>query len=543
MHRRLITIAGALAMTPIAAGQTTWFVDDNAPNDPGPNNPNQSDPLEDGSMDHPFDRINEAIDASSSGDTVLILAGTYFDTETINTDGKAITIRGDAGAAATIVDGFASPESTMVINSGEGTGTVIEDVTFSGGSDGSGGALQIAGAASPIFRRCVFRLNTTGGDGSAALINTGSLAASSTSTPLFEDCVFEDNLATASAGGTNIDATVFALRSNPTFLRCTFRNNEAEAGGAIGAFESSGLRIIECLFEDNITRIDGAVHLSNSTGAEIRLSDFVRNTANGGPALFMRGSDALVSRCRMLGNASSIKGGAMLIDSSDIRVTNATMVGNTAGDDGGAALLRTSTTALFENCTVTANVAGDAIGGILPDSTSTATLLNSIVIDNTDSVGTTPDYGGANTAAAFTVSYSLVPTANLPAGANIGAGVFVDTPDFERAPDPGTDAMWGTTDDDYGDLRLIAGVSPAIDAGDSVNYAGPLADIEGDDRAGDDPAVSDTGLAYAAPVIDLGAHEVQVAGPDPSCLPDLNGDGVIDGADLGLLLGAWGGCP
>jgi hypothetical protein len=25
--------------------------------------------------------------------------------------------------------------------------------------------------------------------------------------------------------------------------------------------------------------------------------------------------------------------------------------------------------------------------------------------------------------------------------------------------------------------------------------------------------------------------------------PDLNGDGVVNGADLGILLGSWGECP
>jgi len=28
--------------------------------------------------------------------------------------------------------------------------------------------------------------------------------------------------------------------------------------------------------------------------------------------------------------------------------------------------------------------------------------------------------------------------------------------------------------------------------------------------------------------------------PESACAPDLNGDQVVDGADLGLLLGAWG---
>jgi hypothetical protein len=32
-------------------------------------------------------------------------------------------------------------------------------------------------------------------------------------------------------------------------------------------------------------------------------------------------------------------------------------------------------------------------------------------------------------------------------------------------------------------------------------------------------------------------------GDVPGCLGDLNVDGVVNGADLGLLLGAWGACP
>ncbi|MHC4976563.1 MAG: hypothetical protein ACYTF7_08150, partial [Planctomycetota bacterium] len=28
-----------------------------------------------------------------------------------------------------------------------------------------------------------------------------------------------------------------------------------------------------------------------------------------------------------------------------------------------------------------------------------------------------------------------------------------------------------------------------------------------------------------------------------ACVPDLNGDGLVDGLDLGILLGAWGLCP
>jgi hypothetical protein len=32
-------------------------------------------------------------------------------------------------------------------------------------------------------------------------------------------------------------------------------------------------------------------------------------------------------------------------------------------------------------------------------------------------------------------------------------------------------------------------------------------------------------------------------GSCPGCIQDINQDGVVNGADLGLLLGAWGPCP
>ena len=43
---------------------TVWYVDDDGVNDPGPGDPTISDPDEDGSIDHPFDSIQEGIDAA-----------------------------------------------------------------------------------------------------------------------------------------------------------------------------------------------------------------------------------------------------------------------------------------------------------------------------------------------------------------------------------------------------------------------------------------------------------------------------------------------
>jgi hypothetical protein len=129
-----------------------------------------------------------------------------------------------------------------------------------------------------------------------------------------------------------------------------------------------------------------------------------------------------------------------------------------------------------------------------------------------------------------------------------GEGCIDGDPQFARPPDPGGDGTWGTEDDDYGDLRLVAG-SPCIDAADAtvlpidghdldgdgdVDEAIPV-DLDGNARFVDDPDTTDTGVGEP-PFVDMGAYEYQGG---TSCPGDLTGDGMIDGADLGLLLGNW----
>ncbi|MFM8733127.1 MAG: hypothetical protein ACKOGJ_11600, partial [Phycisphaerales bacterium] len=53
-----------------------------------------------------------------------------------------------------------------------------------------------------------------------------------------------------------------------------------------------------------------------------------------------------------------------------------------------------------------------------------------------------------------------------------------------------------------------------------------------DSASGPDPGVG------PAPIIDRGAYAVPA--PPPACPCDLDGDQVVDGNDLGILLGGWG---
>ncbi|KPK72151.1 MAG: hypothetical protein AMJ79_15940 [Phycisphaerae bacterium SM23_30] len=98
---------------------TVWYVDDDGVNDPGPGDPTVSDPLEDGSIGHPFDSIQEAIDAAVSGDMIIVQAGTYK--ENIYLKGKNITLTSSDQNYSSVI--------ARTVIQGDGMGPVV---TFAG---------------------------------------------------------------------------------------------------------------------------------------------------------------------------------------------------------------------------------------------------------------------------------------------------------------------------------------------------------------------------------------------------------------------------
>lgn len=90
-------------------GPHELYVDDDAPGDPGPGDPAVSDPNEDGTPDHPFDLIAEALDVAVAGDTVRVLEGTYREVVAMK---PGVDILG-AGAEQTTIEGV-SPQAVAM---------------------------------------------------------------------------------------------------------------------------------------------------------------------------------------------------------------------------------------------------------------------------------------------------------------------------------------------------------------------------------------------------------------------------------------------
>ncbi len=161
-----VLVGAGLATAP-AAAQTTWYVDDNAPNDPGPGDPLVSDPLEDGSAEHPFDAIQEGIDATVDGDTVLVLDGTYTGdgNRDLDFDGRLITVRSENGPDMCTIDCQGSAEDRhrgFHFHSGETADAVVEGFTVTNGFiDWSGGMWNQN--SSPTVINCTFNGNVGGG--------------------------------------------------------------------------------------------------------------------------------------------------------------------------------------------------------------------------------------------------------------------------------------------------------------------------------------------------------------------------------------------
>lgn len=65
----LLALVGELMIVPVRAHSKTIYVDV----------ANLSDPNEDGSLGHPFDTIQEGVNASSSGDTIHVASGVYYE--------------------------------------------------------------------------------------------------------------------------------------------------------------------------------------------------------------------------------------------------------------------------------------------------------------------------------------------------------------------------------------------------------------------------------------------------------------------------------
>ena len=281
----------------------------------------------------------------------------------------------------------------------------------------------------------------------------------------------------------------------PTVRNCVFSMNRCTFGGGAGYIFSAQATFTDCEFNDNAGGSYGGAFDTNAVTSTF-------------------------TRCRFQRNAAARAGGVETYGGGNTTYVNCLFAGNQAtGTGGGAAVWIGVSSSIVRayGCTFAGNVATSVAGGVNTTSGGTLNAYNCVFWGNSGPGGTTAanqvNAGGGTNA----VQYSVVQ------GTFAGTGNTATDPLFVSAA--------------TGNYALQA-ASPAIDAGSNTLAAAVAmaTDLAGVARYVDIAAVADTGVG-PAPVIDRGAFEVQ----RPPCAADLNRDGRVDGADLGALLGNFGG--
>jgi hypothetical protein len=350
--------------------------------------------------------------------------------------------------------------------------------------------------------------------------------------------------------GTDVDATF--LLSEGTLL--------------LGGFEGDETTVSSRDWREHPTILSGELGAPGASGNS-------RHVVTMGPGFSFL--DGFIVRD---GNAPSIVGGGGILALSDAfaRITHCVVTANVGTGPGSAIRAQPGEDSRFElgySAVVgnSATLAGTA--GVFLDGLKFFTVERSLIAGNVSQTGSHSGLriqaspganlssihstiladntaGGAHTVSAqagsdgslFTLDRCAIESfAGTVAGATL-VGCFPIGPDCGLVDARGNDGVYGTGDDDY----RPAPCSELIDSGsDYLSIGEPtLGDLDDDGFLRpflndflDAPLVVDLPIANATIGTDVGPVELQAS---VVASPDLNGDGIVSGADLAALLGAWG---
>jgi len=358
-----------------------------------------------------------------------------------------------------------------------------------------GAAVHASGATGRLLiTDCAFADNTASEQGGAihSAVNTLEIHRSD----------FDGNRALGRApskGGISTPGTqsfggaIYSQSPINTGVRCTFTSNGALSEATEGGFENKG----------------GAVYLGATTvDTKFINCVFRENRAQCGTHVLGIGGAVCEAKS---------------IDTVPTFWINCLFTANTAGRQGGAiyTIQRTSTL----NSTFAENYAGETGGGIAftgltSSGVPVVKFLNCIYWGNVGDTASSAfdEQMYMHSGSGYDLSHSCVQGLSTLTNGNLS-----------------TDPLF--VDPSGGNFRLQR-VSPVINVGEAALLPLDYADLDGDANS-TDPHPYDLDLPHAREMaceLDMGAYEHETS----TCPADLNEDGTVSGADLGILLSVWG---
>lgn len=224
-----------------------------------------------------FSSIQDAIDAASDLDTIVVLPGTYQ--ESIDFSGKAVVVRSRSGASDTVIDGNQAG-SVVSFTSNEGSGSVLDGFTIVNGTGTTGlwSYLQGGGiccrSSSPVIRN-----NTISGNSA----DMGGGIYCNDSSPEISRNTIKENSAYKGGGLYAVDA------SSPLLLNNMILDNDAGShGGGICCWNQTSVVITNnTIFRNSCTREGGGIYGIRNSSIAVTNTILWANTAAEGPEIWL----------------------------------------------------------------------------------------------------------------------------------------------------------------------------------------------------------------------------------------------------------------
>lgn len=305
-----------------------------------------------------YPSIQAGINAAVDGDLVSVAPGTYV--ENIDFVGKAITVRSEAVADVTVIDGN-GVDSVVHCISGESEGTTISGFTLQNGDTDWGGGIYCKEASINIEDCNIFDNSATSG---------GGIYCGYYSTVNITNCFIDGNTVSSVGGGVDCYNYSVVVINNSTIS-----NNTAHGGGGIYINDAASV-----ILSDNEVVRNSVVGVYGVFGGGMKCSytspvitncHFAENSSDDrGAGIYFRNSSPTISHCTVTGNL----GTGIETEYSSPVISDTVITHNTKG----IYLIYDTPGAIILDCTIFANEKS----GIQLGNRPSPTIRNCVISEN-----------------------------------------------------------------------------------------------------------------------------------------------------------------